>query len=164
MIDTAMILAAGRGERMRPLTDHTPKPLVPVAGRPIIEWIFDAFAAATSVRKFVVVVGYRAADFRALTPPPGCEITFVENQKWSETNSMASLALGIPHLANGGYIVEGHVPAEDIQRMLREKPAIAGIAVAGMPIGSPGMEQGTAKQPFTTMAFTKDGKTSVFAR
>ena len=64
----------------------------------------------------------------------------------------------------GGYIVEGHVPADDIARMLREKPAIAGIAVAGMPIGSPGMEQGAIKQPFTTMAFTKDGKKSVFAR
>jgi hypothetical protein len=64
----------------------------------------------------------------------------------------------------GGYIVEGHVPADDIQRMLREKPAIAGIAVAGMPVGSPGMEQGGVKQPFTTMAFTKDGKKSVFAR
>jgi hypothetical protein len=64
----------------------------------------------------------------------------------------------------GGYIVEGHVPAEDIQRMLTEKPAIAGIAVAGMPMGSPGMEQGGAKQPFNTMAFTKDGKKTVFAR
>jgi hypothetical protein len=64
----------------------------------------------------------------------------------------------------GGYIVEGHVPAEDIQRMLKEKPAIAGIAVAGMPMGSPGMEQGAAKQPFNTMAFTKDGKKTVFAR
>jgi hypothetical protein len=64
----------------------------------------------------------------------------------------------------GGYIVEGHVPAEDIARMLREKPAIAGIAVAGMPVGAPGMEQGATKQPFTTMAFTKDGKKSVFAR
>jgi hypothetical protein len=64
----------------------------------------------------------------------------------------------------GGYIVEGHVPADDIKRMLREKPAIAGISVAGMPVGSPGMEQGAMKQPFTTMAFTKDGKKSVFAR
>lgn len=63
----------------------------------------------------------------------------------------------------GGYIVEGHVPAEDIQRMLKEKPSIAGIAVAGMPMGSPGMEGG-AKQPFNTMAFTKDGKKTVFAR
>jgi hypothetical protein len=64
----------------------------------------------------------------------------------------------------GGYIVEGHVPAEDIQRMLKEKPAISGIAVAGMPTGSPGMEQGGSKQPFNTMAFTKDGKKTVFAR
>ena len=64
----------------------------------------------------------------------------------------------------GGYIVEGHVPAEDIHRMLKEKPAIAGIAVAGMPMGSPGMEQGGSKQPFNTMAFTKDGKKTVFAR
>jgi len=64
----------------------------------------------------------------------------------------------------GGYIVEGHVPAEDITRLLQEKPAIAGISVAGMPVGSPGMEQGGMKQPFTTMAFTKDGKKTVFAR
>jgi hypothetical protein len=64
----------------------------------------------------------------------------------------------------GGYIVEGHVPAEDIQRMLKEKPAIVGIAVAGMPMGSPGMEQGGSRQPFNTMAFTKDGKKTVFAR
>ena len=64
----------------------------------------------------------------------------------------------------GGYVVEGHVPAEDIQRLLKEKPAIAGIAVAGMPVGSPGMEQGLSKQPFNTMAFTKDGKKTVFAK
>jgi hypothetical protein len=64
----------------------------------------------------------------------------------------------------GGYIVEGHVPAEDIQRMLKEKPAIVGIAVAGMPMGSPGMEQGGRRQPYTTMAFTKDGKQTVFAK
>lgn len=64
----------------------------------------------------------------------------------------------------GGYVVEGHVPAEDIQRMLKEKPAIVGIAVAGMPMGSPGMEQGGAKQPYNVTAFTKDGKKTVFAK
>jgi hypothetical protein len=64
----------------------------------------------------------------------------------------------------GGYVVEWHVPADDITRLLKEKPAIAGIAVAGMPVGSPGMEQGAMKQPFTTMAFTKDGRKTVFAR
>jgi hypothetical protein len=62
----------------------------------------------------------------------------------------------------GGYVVEGHVPAEDIQRMLKEKPAIVGIAVAGMPMGSPGMEG--AKQPYTVTAFARDGKQTVFAK
>lgn len=64
----------------------------------------------------------------------------------------------------GGYIIVGHVPAEDIKRLLKEKPAIAGIAVPGMPMGSPGMEQGGRKEPYTVIAFTKDGKTYVFAK
>ena len=63
----------------------------------------------------------------------------------------------------GGYIVEGHVPASDIQRMLKEKPAIAGIAAPGMPQGSPGMEQGS-KEPFDVVAFTKDGKTRLYSK
>ena len=63
-----------------------------------------------------------------------------------------------------GYTVEGHVPAADIHRLLKEKPAIAGIAVPGMPMGSPGMEQGGRKDPFDTIAFTKDGKKSVFEK
>ena len=62
----------------------------------------------------------------------------------------------------GNYTVEGHVPADDIKRMLKEKPAIAGIAAPGMPQGSPGMEQGT-KEPYDVIAFTKDGKSTVFA-
>lgn len=64
----------------------------------------------------------------------------------------------------GGYIVEGHVPADDIKRLLKEKPAITGIAAPGMPMGSPGMEQGGMKQPHNVMAFTKDGKKYVFAK
>jgi hypothetical protein len=64
----------------------------------------------------------------------------------------------------GGYTVEGHVPAADIQRMLKEKPAIAGIAAPGMPMGSPGMEQGGRKEAYDVIAFTKDGKRSVFAK
>ena len=64
----------------------------------------------------------------------------------------------------GNYVVEGHVPAADIQRMLKEKPPIAGIAVPGMPMGSPGMEQGGRKDPYSVIAFTKDGKKTVFAK
>jgi len=63
----------------------------------------------------------------------------------------------------GGYIIEGHVPAEDIARLLRTKPKIAGLAVPGMPSGSPGMEGGQAVH-YQVLAFTRAGKTSVFAR
>lgn len=63
----------------------------------------------------------------------------------------------------GGYVIEGHVPAADIQRLLKEKPAIAGLAAPGMPQGSPGMEQGM-KEPYNVIAFTKDGKKYVFAK
>jgi hypothetical protein len=65
----------------------------------------------------------------------------------------------------GGYVVEGHVPAADVQRMLDERPAIAGIGVRGMPIGSPGMEvEGVKPQPYNVLAFDKGGQTRVFAR
>lgn len=63
----------------------------------------------------------------------------------------------------GNYVVEGHVPADDIKRMLKEKPAIAGLSAPGMPQGSPGMDQGS-KEPYDVVAFTKDGKTTVFAK
>lgn len=63
-----------------------------------------------------------------------------------------------------GYVVEGHVPAADIVRMLRERPKIAGIAVPGMPVGSPGMEMGDTKQPYEVIAFTKGGASSVYAK
>lgn len=88
----------------------------------------------------------------------------------SELTSVA-IQSGVPadlqtcHTAKiNGYIVEGHVPAADIERLLTEKPAILGIGVGGMPMGSPGMEQGGMTQRFNTMAFTKDGKETIFAR
>jgi hypothetical protein len=62
-----------------------------------------------------------------------------------------------------GYIIEGHVPAADIDRLLATKPVIKGLAVPGMPMGSPGME-GATKQHYQVMAFDKAGKTKVFAR
>jgi hypothetical protein len=64
----------------------------------------------------------------------------------------------------GDYVVEGHVPAADIKRMLKEKPAIAGLSAPGMPMGSPGMEQGGAKEPYDVLAFKKDGTSTVFAK
>jgi hypothetical protein len=80
-------------------------------------------------------------------------------------------ALGVPkslracHTAVvGGYLVEGHVPAPDIRRLLSEKPQARGIAVPGMPIGSPGMEQGDRRDPYVTLLFHPDGQTAVFAQ
>ena len=61
-----------------------------------------------------------------------------------------------------GYIVEGHVPVDAINRMLKEKPAIKGITVPGMPIGSPGMEQGTRKQSYDVLAIHADGFTAIY--
>lgn len=63
-----------------------------------------------------------------------------------------------------GYVVEGHVPAADIQRMLDQKPKIAGLAVPGMPVGSPGMELGGRVEKYDVIAFGRDGTTRVFAR
>lgn len=72
--------------------------------------------------------------------------------------------LGSCHTARvEGYVVEGHVPAADIQRLLKEKPKALGIAVPAMPPGSPGME--TSKPvPYSTLLVQKDGATQVFER
>jgi hypothetical protein len=64
-----------------------------------------------------------------------------------------------------GFIVEGHIPADAVRRLLKERPAVAGIAVPGMPVGSPGMEvPGGHKQPYAIIAFDKQGKQSIFER
>jgi hypothetical protein len=64
-----------------------------------------------------------------------------------------------------GYVVEGHVPADAVLKMLKEKPAIAGIAVPGMPMGSPGMEvPGGQKEAFDIVSFDKAGKTAVYQK
>jgi hypothetical protein len=62
----------------------------------------------------------------------------------------------------GGYVIEGHVPAADIERLLKEHPKVVGLAVAGMVTGSPGMEGGTPEH-YKVMAFDAKGKTTVFA-
>jgi len=65
----------------------------------------------------------------------------------------------------GGYVLEGHVPAADVQRLLKERPAIVGLAVGGMPVGSPGMEvPGRPADPYDVLAFDKSGRTTVFSR
>ena len=81
----------------------------------------------------------------------------------------ARAKLGMPerygscHTAKiGNYVIEGHVPAEDIKRLLKEKPKAVGLAAPGMPGGSPGMES-AKKQPYDVLLVGKDGKSKVFA-
>jgi len=62
-----------------------------------------------------------------------------------------------------GYVIEGHVPAADVRRLLAEKPAVKGLAVPGMPMGSPGME-GPTSQPYEVVSFDRDGNVRVVNR
>ncbi|TIC83419.1 DUF411 domain-containing protein [Crenobacter intestini] len=78
--------------------------------------------------------------------------------------------LGVPgslrscHTAKiGNYLFEGHVPADLVIKVLRDKPAIAGLAVPGMPLGSPGME-GPTRQPYQVLTFDRQGRTTVYAQ
>lgn len=96
----------------------------------------------------------------------GFEVKFEDR---SDVNRIKQ-SLGLPReLASchtaliDGYVIEGHVPAADVKRLLEEKPAVVGIAVPGMPMGSPGME-GPTSQPYSVVSFTREGRTTVFSR
>lgn len=96
----------------------------------------------------------------------------VNAQDVSDDELLATKArLGVPlslrscHTARiGGYAIEGHVPAEDLELLLSFKPEISGLAVPGMPIGSPGMEMGNEIERFDTIAFGPKGPVGVFAQ
>lgn len=62
----------------------------------------------------------------------------------------------------GGYVIEGHVPASAIKRLLRERPAVSGLAVPGMPLGSPGMEVPGKRDPYDVVSFDGAGGSRVF--
>jgi len=116
------------------------------------------------------------------SPTCGCCGAWIEHMEKSgftvEVHDLADvspvkreLGVGQPlwscHTAKvGGYVLEGHVPADQVVKMLAEKPAIRGLAVPGMPIGSPGMDEGYDKstwQDYDVVAFDAQGGTSVYA-
>ncbi len=113
------------------------------------------------------------------SPTCGCCGKWVEHMKAAGFNpkvtdlpnvSTVKQSMGVPsHLQSchtssiEGYAIEGHVPADVIRQLLKEKPKIVGIAVPGMPIGSPGMEQGAQKDKYDIVAFAKDGSQKVYA-
>jgi hypothetical protein len=114
------------------------------------------------------------------SPSCGCCSKWVEHLKSSgfsvtvrDVQNVEPLKqrLGVPrnlascHTATvGGYVIEGHVPARDIQRLLAEKPRVKGLAVPGMPVGSPGMEQGSVRQPYDVVSFDERGATAVYGK
>jgi choline kinase len=95
-----VVIGAGRGRRLGRETDEVPKALVPVMGRPMLEWILEALGAAGFARRDVVYIcGYRAEVVRARYP----EFTFIENRDWERNNVLASLACA-RELLHGGFV------------------------------------------------------------
>ena len=95
------------------------------------------------------------------------EVQFVDDELLKSIKSQ----LGIPtqlsscHTATiSQYFIEGHVPVNDIHRLLIERPQARGLTVPGMPIGSPGMEMGATKEAFDTLLVFENGRTEVFKR
>lgn len=114
------------------------------------------------------------------SPTCGCCGKWVDHLKANgfkvrahDTTNVAShkSRLGVPsglgscHTAEvNGYLVEGHVPAKDIKRLLKEKPEARGLVVPAMPAGSPGMEQGNRKDRYDVLLVKQDGKTQIYSR
>lgn len=115
------------------------------------------------------------------SPTCGCCGQWVEHMQQSgfsveviETDDLAPVKerLGVPygkgscHTAEvDSYVIEGHVPAEDIRRLLAERPKARGLVLPGMPLGSPGMEVSDGRvQPYTVELVAEDGRTSAFRR
>ncbi|MBH8574359.1 DUF411 domain-containing protein [Nostocaceae cyanobacterium CENA369] len=79
-------------------------------------------------------------------------------QKYKVPDNLTSCHTAIVN----GYVIEGHVPAEDIKRLLQEKPNITGLSVPHMPVGTPGMEIGNKKDPYTVFSFDNKSRVEVF--
>lgn len=146
--------------------------------------LFAAFAVGACIA--IAIIAFRQSsgqDLPAITvyksPTCGCCTNWVDHLedngfkvKSVDTRETAKMKLryGVPgdlrscHTALvSGYVVEGHVPAEEIKTLLSEEPDVTGLAVPGMPVGSPGMEQGDRVDPYDIIAFHKNGKRTVFA-
>jgi hypothetical protein len=148
----------------------------------------QAFALGSALFALALTTGARAPSVDqnpketriTVYKDPGCRccknwIDYVVKHGYrvdaKDTPAMAEVkrTLGVPDALTSchtavvnGYLIEGHVPAADIAKLLKEKPKVAGLAVPGMPAGSPGME-GARQQHYQVLSFDKNGKTRVFA-
>lgn len=140
-----------------------------------------SFAGALFVGTAVSACAVQAATYTMYRDPNcGCCLAWADHMEQGERHTvetvnhpdMASFKTqnGVPEdlrschtMIADGYVIEGHVPAADVERLLAERPeGVAGLAVAGMPLGSPGMEHGNHRQPYQVIAFGTTGR-SVWA-
>jgi choline kinase len=119
-----VIIAAGRGSRLRNETDEIPKTLVEVMGRPMLEWILEAYASAGLSRRDVVFVcGYRAEVIKARYP----EFTYVTNHDWQNNNILLSLLMAREYLEDGFISTYGDIVYEGavVQKLVASPADIA---------------------------------------
>ena len=145
------------------------------------DWLRSSVLGAAGVLVSRGIVGAEPLPVVAVYKDPACECCarwvkhlsangFVATVRDSLDMPSVKRTMGVPdalqscHTAVvGKYVVEGHVPADVIKKLLAEKPAVMGLAVPGMPVGSPGME-GSTKQAYNIIAFERDGKTRVYLK
>jgi hypothetical protein len=112
------------------------------------------------------------------SPSCGCCGKWLEQLKSDQFNVIDNLVEDVQSVKNrygitaelaschtalvNGYVIEGHVPVNDIKKLLTSKPPVAGITVPGMPVGTPGMEIGTKKDAYQVISFDKSKHTQVF--
>ena len=143
--------------------------------RTMIGLVLAAIPAAACARPA------KAAELNIYKSPAcGCCGAWVDHVKASGIKAVVhemedvtpmAMKLGVPDelrschtAAISGYFIEGHVPAADIRKLLAERPKARGIAVPGMPIGSPGMEQGDRRHAYDTRLVMHDGSSQVYVK
>jgi choline kinase len=119
-----VIIAAGRGSRLEHNTDEIPKTLVEVMGKPMLEWILEAFeSAGLSRRDVVFVCGYRADVIKARYP----DFTYVTNHDWANNNILLSLLMAREYLTDGFVSTYGDIVYEGavVQKLVKSNAAFA---------------------------------------
>lgn len=124
--ERAIVLAAGRGERMRPLTDEMPKPMVRVDRRRIIDTLLAALAAA-GIPEIYVVRGYLGEKFDALKEEYPT-LHFIDNPHWHEANNISSL-LAAGDLVENAFVVEGDLFLQNPSLLSREQQGTNYLAI-----------------------------------
>ena len=142
--------------------------------------VITSLAAAAAAIALPVVAKESLPPVQVFKNPScGCCGAWVEHMKAAgfsvnvtevDDTSVARRKYGLPdrfgscHTAVvGGYVVEGHLPANDVKKLLAMKPVAVGLAVPEMPVGSPGMEMGARRDPYQVLLVAKDGRERVFS-